>query len=83
MKMKNTVMALGVAAVAMTALVSGAEAGGWKGKHRGHFHHFPIYKGYHYGYYDSHKSCWWYKKKYFRTGNYFWLKKYDACRYGW
>ena len=76
--LKQSLMALGIAAIASTSMMAAgdAEAGHRKfKKFHGHFHH---YHG-HYGY----KGCWYYKKKFYRTGYKFWLKKYHRCKYGW
>lgn len=90
--LKKTVIALGIAALTLTASVAGAEArsknGG--GFHRGHSHgkwhgHRFGYRHYgyrNYAYYPSYGGgCYIFKKKYYATGNGFWLRKYKECSY--
>ena len=80
--LKNTVMAMGVAAMALTTMqISSAEAGkkrhfkfGWG------YHHKPYFKVYRKHYYYGH-GCYWLKKKYYRTGKRYWLNRYYDCKY--
>ncbi len=78
---KNTMMALGVSAIALTAMQGAAEAGGKK--HKRHFnHHWGHHDVYHGNYYKhSYRGCWRFKRKYHRTGKKYWLKRYYICRY--
>jgi hypothetical protein len=73
---RNILAGAMISALAMGAFAMDAQAGGGH-KHR-HFHGFNW--GVHY-IYKSH-GCWWFKKRYHKTGRYFWLKKYRECRYG-
>ena len=78
--MKKTIMALGIAAVAMASMGGVAQAGGkhfgWKGFHKHHWgHHFK-----HYSYGPKH--CFWVKKK--KWGKYGWyFKKVYVCKPYW
>lgn len=37
----------------------------------------------HFKFHRHGHGCWFYWKKYKRTGYYFWKKRYFACKYGW
>jgi hypothetical protein len=65
-----------VSALAIGAFTMDAQAGGGH-KHR----HF---KDFHWGVRVVFEpdSCWYYKKRYFKIGRHFWLRKYRECRYG-
>ena len=75
--LKQTLMGLGIAAIASTSmLVTDAEAGGR------HHYKFKFHHGYHnYGWGDDYgRGCYHYKKKYYRTGYKYWLEKYYDCK---
>lgn len=94
--LKKTIMVIGMAALTLTSTLVAAEA---RGKHSGGFHrgghgkhwhghgHRFGHRGFgfhHYGYYPSYGGgCYRFKNRYFATGSRFWLRKYDACRYGY
>lgn len=82
MSMKKTLTAATLAAIALGALATSADAGQRKFRKHFGFHYKPwgyhyIHKPYYYG------GCFHFKRKYYRTGRYHWLKKYERCRYGW
>ena len=79
-KIRNTMMALGMSAIAMTTLAATADAGGGHKKHRHHGHHWGHHNVYHGDYY-GYRGCWKFKRKYNRTGRKYWLKRYYVCKF--
>lgn len=74
--MKSAMIATGVAMIALTGAVGGAQAGGKHfrfGVHKHHFFHAPVV---------VRDGCYFYKKMWFKTGSYHWKEKYYVCR-GW
>jgi hypothetical protein len=79
-KLKSVAIAAGVAMLALTGAVGGAEAGGKHFHfHKHHFHHnhhlfvAPVV---------VHDGCGYYKHMWWKTGFLFWKQKYYVCK-GW
>ena len=82
--MKSAMIAAGVAMIALTGAVGGAQAGGKGFKLKSHhFKHHHFHKP-HFVYKPIvvHDGCYFYKKMWFKTGSYHWKEKYYVCR-GW
>jgi len=79
MSFKSAVVAAGIAMVALTSAVGGAQAGGKQFKFKNNFHHRPLF---------LHSpvfvgdSCFFYKKMWWKTGHFVWKQKYYICM-GW
>ncbi len=75
--LKNTVMGLAIAAIAATTMMAGdAEAG-----NRHKRLHFKFHVGHHYGQHNYGPKCWWFKRKFHKTGNPYWYRKYKRCKW--
>lgn len=80
-KIKSAAIAAGVAMLALTGAVGGAEAGGKHvhfGIHKHHFHrhhffHAPVV---------VHDGCGYYKHMWWKTGLRYWKEQYYVCK-GW
>ncbi|MEW5961931.1 MAG: hypothetical protein AB1749_00060 [Pseudomonadota bacterium] len=75
-RIKSAAIAAGVAMLALTGAVGGAEAGGKHlrfGVHKHHFLHAPLV---------IHDGCGYYKRMWWKTGFLFWKEKYFICK-GW
>lgn len=82
----KSVLATSAAAVLFSLSVAApAQAGGKKHFHFPHKHHHHIH-GYGYGFGPSYYvgggyGCGYYKKMFWKTGNYYWKAKYYDCLY--
>lgn len=80
---RNSVLATGAAALLLSlAAVAPAQAGGKK-FHFGHHHHnHHFHGGFGPSYYvGSGYGCGYYKRMFWKTGNYYWKAKYYDCLY--
>lgn len=76
--MKKSLMAVGIAAIAMASMGGGAQAGHFKSgwKHFHHNYHWSFHKKHHWG---GPKKCFWVKKK--KWGHHGWyFKKVYVCK---
>ena len=81
--MKKTLIAAALGAVALTATLpmGAADAGHRKHKHKWHHGHHHGHHWRHHVHVHVYPGCYWYKKKYYRTGRKYWLHLYYECKY--
>lgn len=77
-KLKSAIIASGVAMVALTGVVGGAQAGGGKLFHKHNFHRHNFL----YAPVVINDGCYFYKKMWWKTGFSIWKRKYYVCK-GW
>ena len=76
---RNTFMALGLSAIALTTMAVTADAGGGHKKHRHFGHHWGHHHVYHGGY--KFRGCYRFKRKFYHTGKKYWLNRYYECKW--
>ena len=81
--LKTSIVATGAAALLLSlGAVSSAQAGGGKKMHfGGHHHHHHFHGGYGPSFYVDGGGCGYYKRMFWKTGNYYWKAKYYDCLY--